>query len=182
MSAENQNTFIVNHVTYIGTEKEARTLHSKYIDKGWTLGFEAFVRQMFQEADMEAIRKAEFERQEKEMEEYFREPSKQVKEFTQALSNFVNGSSSRETGDVIKEFFKDHRTLQQSTIKLFLQIIEAMAQREPGKHTDARNEDSQLVCSQIIEGFRKVRAEYDTKKLGRPTNKQALPSQYLRFI
>lgn len=181
MTTIKKDTFVVNHVTYLGTEDMTRRVYENtLINHGQS--FEDWVVDNVQKADMETIRNEEFERQEKEMDDYFREPSPAVKEFAQALSKFVNGSSSREIDDVLREFFKDHRTLQQNSIRLFLAIIEAMANREPGKHLDARNDDSQLVCSQLIEGFQRVRAEYDTKKFGRPTNDKALPSQYLRYI
>lgn len=128
----------------------------------------------------------EFEQQESEFERMERERalSTKAEELVQSLNDFVNsGGSHHEMEKVAKNLanYPSHRTLQQSIMKLFIMSIEQMAAL-PKNRTDGRNEDSRLIAQQMIEGFKLVRAGYDSKLHGIEINDNANPSQYLPFI
>ena len=124
---------------------------------------------------------SEFERQEREYEAANRQPSERVKLLAKSLSDFVNAYNRQDQEDLVKELFKDHPTLIQSKMRLFLSAIEVMAE---SNHIDGRNEASKLVCAQVVEGFRIVRAEEDSKRhsFNYTAKDIALPSQYLSYI
>ncbi len=128
----------------------------------------------------------EFERQEAELArlEEERNLSPKAIELVRNLNDFVNsGGSHRELQKIANNIANqpEHRCLQQSIIRLFMMTIEEMAAL-PENRTDDRNKASRLVSIQIVEGFKKVRSEFDTKLHGRPINDAANPSQYLPFI
>ncbi len=133
-----------------------------------------------------AEEQSEFERQEKalaEMEEV-RNLSSKAQDLVNALNDFVNsGGSHREMEKVAKSLanYPTHRTLQQSIMKLFIMSIEQMAAL-PENRTDGRNEDSRLIAQQMLEGFKLVRAGYDSKLHGREINDNANPSLYIPFV
>lgn len=122
---------------------------------------------------------SEFERQEREYEAANREPSERVKLLAKSLSDFVNAYNRQDQEDLVKELLKDHPTLIQNKMRLFLMAIEAMSEN---KHIDGRNEASKLVCTQVVEGFKKVRSEYDSNLHRRAIDDAMLPSQYLPYI
>jgi hypothetical protein len=117
--------------------------------------------------------------QEEIMSEVQNEPSEKVKEMAQALSRFVNTTSYRENDALAAEILRDHPTLQQSVIRLFLKTIELMAEKP---RVDGRNEASKQVCQMVVEGFKKERAKFDSELHGREINDAANPSQYLPYI
>lgn len=106
-------------------------------------------------------------------------PKERTIELVNQLSNLVNNYNREDQEDFVKLVLREHPTLQQSMIRLMLVTIEAMAEK---KYVDARNEESKLVCQQIVEGFKAARSGYDTKLHGRFINDAALPSQYLGHI
>jgi uncharacterized coiled-coil DUF342 family protein len=127
---------------------------------------------------------AEYERMENERMERLNILSPKSQELVNTLNDFVNaGGSHRELQKIAKSLAQNpqHRCLQQSIMRLFMMSIEEMANIHENA-TDARNEASRLISQQMIEGFRKVRSEYDTKLHGRPIDDNANPSQYLPFI
>ncbi|OQA46920.1 MAG: hypothetical protein BWY47_01539 [Bacteroidetes bacterium ADurb.Bin302] len=128
----------------------------------------------------------EFDRQEAEYEKQVEERtlSPKATELIQSLNDFVNsGGSHRELQKIAKSLAQrpQHRTLQQSIVKLFIMSLEEMANL-PENATDARNKESRLIATQMIEGFKKVRSEFDSELHGRPINDAALPSQYIPFV
>lgn len=86
---------------------------------------------------------------------------KQEKEFNEAkkvmnmLSDYVNHGKSKKA--FIEAFKRDHRTLQQSMFKMFLQLMEEMATEN--YHTDGRNEDSKKLAQTLLEGFKRVKLQ-----------------------
>lgn len=88
-------------------------------------------------------------------------------EVQNVVSNFVNNFNCDEKC-FVDAVLRDHRTLQQSTVRLFFKVIEAFAE-VPNNMTDPRNERAVEISKEIIDAFKK-------EHLG---NK---PSQYLRCI
>lgn len=68
------------------------------------------------------------------------------------LSRFVNNFNSDNEG-FVKEFMKDHRTLQQSAGRLFIQCLEAMAELEDHE-VDARNEALRDASKEMIDYYK----------------------------
>lgn len=131
---------------------------------------------------------SDFDRQEEEYKRLEKERTLEPKTeaLLKLLENFVNyGGSISESRKLAKAIANGrlHRTLQQSVIRLFLMTLEEMAAL-PEAHTDARNQASRLISKQMIEGFKKLRSEYDTKLHGRPIDdgERFNPSDYLPFI
>jgi hypothetical protein len=77
-----------------------------------------------------------------------------AKELANELTNFVNNTNYKEHDDFVKELTCQHKTLQQSSLRLMLKVIEKMATKE--YRTDARNEQSHIVAANLIEGFKLV--------------------------
>lgn len=96
-------------------------------------------------------------------------------ELAETITDFVNTFSDENRKAFIEALFRQHRTLQQSTIRLFLETIEAAA--EPGYRTDGRNDGAKQTCQDIIEGFKMVRKEKDGKYY-----METGPSRYLPYI
>jgi hypothetical protein len=80
-----------------------------------------------------------------------------TKEVVKNLSDFVNTFDSDRYAEFAKQFKREHRTLQQSMIRLFVTVIEEVGDGE--YHTDARNEGSKKLCKDIMSGWRKVMTE-----------------------
>lgn len=110
------------------------------------------------------------------------------KDLARLVSDYINVlNTDDKCEDFVKHFSRQHRTLQQSTIGLFLKVIEHVASDEFS--TDARNEDSKRTCKALIDGFKVIKKEeflkdnwseasaddYLNKEGGRP-------SKYLGFI
>lgn len=71
---------------------------------------------------------------------------KSAKETVDILSSFVNvlGNDQERNKEFAQAFMCEHRTLQQSMLKMIfvlLQEIARAAEEEPSRYTDARNED-----------------------------------------
>lgn len=96
-------------------------------------------------------------------------------ELAGAITDFVNNFNCDKKA-FIDALFKEHRTLQQSTIRLFLEVIEAAA--DPGYRTDGRNDGAKQTCQDVIEGFKMVRKEKD----GKYYCAEFGPSRYLPYI
>jgi hypothetical protein len=76
--------------------------------------------------------------------------AQEAKEVMDMLSKYVNYGKSRKA--FIEAFKREHRTLQQSMFRMFLELMEDMATGE--YHTDARNEDSKKMAKTLMEGFK----------------------------
>lgn len=74
-------------------------------------------------------------------------------ELANELTNFVNNFNCNHE-EFIEAFCREHRTLQQSSFRLFLMLLERLASDE---YTfDGRNEQSHQLAKKMIEGFKKV--------------------------
>jgi hypothetical protein len=99
---------------------------------------------------------------------------KSAQEMVDQLTDFVNVYGFDKEG--FKEAFqRQHRTLQQSTIVLFLEVIEMVGKED--YRTDLRNEDAKEVCGQLIKGWRMAKE----RETGREHD-SFFPSQFLRHI
>jgi predicted metal-dependent hydrolase len=111
---------------------------------------------------------------------------KEAKEVMDVLGNYVNYRKSNKA--FIEAFKREHRTLQQSAFKMMLELIEEMATEN--YHTDGRNEDSQKMAQQLIEGFKEAKKkEYlaqgvteERAEVYINTNGGDKPSRYLPFV
>lgn len=79
------------------------------------------------------------------------EQERKAKELANQLTDFVNNFNCDHDA-FINAFCNQHRTLQQSSFRLMLKLIEKMATDE--YRTDGRNEGSKKVAKQLIEGFK----------------------------
>ncbi len=109
-------------------------------------------------------------------------------ELAQQLGDYVNTSSNREkTADFIDGFCRQHRTLQQSSSRLILALIEHMA--SDAYRTDLRNEAAQKVAKKLLAGFKhETYKELLNQGCSEETAKadseseNFLPSKYLPYI
>lgn len=76
---------------------------------------------------------------------------KTAEELMEDITNFVNVYGMDKEG-FKKAFRKQHRTLQQSTMRLFLEVIEMMA--EDDYPTDPRNEGAKKTCQALVKNFK----------------------------
>ena len=75
------------------------------------------------------------------------------KELANELTNFVNNYNC-DHEEFINAFCREHRTLQQSSFRLFLMLLDKLASDE--YRTDGRNKSSHEVAKKMIKGFKKV--------------------------
>lgn len=80
------------------------------------------------------------------------------KELANELTNFVNNFNC-DHDEFINSFCREHRTLQQSSFRLILMLVEKLASDEYGKNTDARNEGTHKLAKKLIDGFKKTLIE-----------------------
>ena len=126
----------------------------------------------------------EFEREERENQRLEKE-IRDAKEVINTLGNYVN---YRRSSKAFAEAFKrEHRTLQQSMFRMFLELIEDMASEN--YHTDGRNEDSKKMAQTLIKGFQMVKKqEYLEQGVSEQRAEEyvsgegAKPSRYLPLI
>ena len=90
----------------------------------------------------------EFERQEREHQRLEKE-IRDAKELMDSLGSYVNYRGSSKA--FAEAFKREHRTLQQSAFKMFLELMEEMA--TDNYHTDGRNEDSKKMAQTLLKGF-----------------------------
>lgn len=104
------------------------------------------------------------------------ETSNKGLELAQLLGDFVNTYSLRDKGkEFIDGFCRQHRTLQQSSFRLILELIEHMASDD--YKTDGRNEESKKIAKQLLAGFKtqnSIAASY--------SDEFSLPSKFLPFV
>jgi len=85
------------------------------------------------------------------------EKENKAQELAGKITDYVN-SFSREGNQKFAEAFtqslsREHRTLQQSTLRMFLETFEMMASDD--YQTDGRNENSKQVAQRLMTGFAK---------------------------
>jgi len=94
------------------------------------------------------------------------------------ITDYVNSFDRDKNRDFAKAFCKalstEHRTLQQSTMRMIMELIEYMASDE--YRTDGRNDESKRLAQDLIKYF----IEAKKKEFNMPEN--FMPSQYLSFI
>lgn len=77
---------------------------------------------------------------------------KEAKQLTDKLTDFVNNYNPDNGKLFIEAFEREHRTLQQSSFRLILELIEHMANGD--YQTDGRNEASKKIAKSIMKGFK----------------------------
>lgn len=99
---------------------------------------------------------------------------KTAQEMVDGLTDFVNVYGFDKEG--FKEAFRrQHRTLQQSTIRLFLEVIEMVG--DENYPTDLRNEDAKKTCGDLVKGFRLLKENETGYK-----HDGLFPSQFLGHV
>lgn len=78
-----------------------------------------------------------------------------AKKITDILSDYVNYRKSNKA--FVEAFKREHRTLQQSMFRMFLELIEEMASEN--YHTDGRNQDSKKLSQTLIKGFQLLKKQ-----------------------
>lgn len=87
-----------------------------------------------------------------------------AKELTNELTNYVN-TFTADHDAFIKAFCSEHRTLQQSSFRMMLKLIEHMASDD--YRTDARNDQSKVIAKKLIAGFKnEVGSDFPSQFLG----------------
>ena len=99
---------------------------------------------------------------------------KTAQELMNDITDFVNVYGFDKEG--FKDAFRrQHRTLQQSTIRMFLEVIEMVGKEDYS--TDPRNEDAKKVCGELVKGFRMLKENETGYK-----HDSFFPSQFLGHI
>ena len=80
---------------------------------------------------------------------------KEAQDLMDALGNYVNYGKSKKA--FIEAFKREHRTLQQSAFRMFLELMEEMASEN--YHTDGRNDDSKKMAQTLLEGFKQAKKQ-----------------------
>lgn len=109
------------------------------------------------------------------------------KELANELTHFVNGWNETKEEEFIESFCREHRTLQQSGVRLLLRLLAKVGSEEYG--TDARNEQAHNVAKKMLKGFKK---EMETEYISQGTSPErvkeylsgeySLPHRYLGTI
>lgn len=108
-------------------------------------------------------------------------------ELAQQMGDFVNTFNMRErSAEFIEGFDRQHRTLQQSSFRMVLELIEHIA--SPEYRVDGRNEHSHRVAKMLLKGFEMANHE-ELRKQGVSEKEVELsvgdywkPSKFLGFI
>jgi hypothetical protein len=85
--------------------------------------------------------------------------SDRVAELAKQISDFVNGFGMGRSQALAVEMVRDHPTLQQGKMRLFVAFVREMAKIE---YTDARNENSVALAKLIVKTI-------DDSNIGLPT-------------
>jgi hypothetical protein len=73
-----------------------------------------------------------------------------AKDVARLISDFVNNMGA-DTKGLAQYLASDHRSLQQSTMRLFMLFVAQMAELEKAGYFDARNEDAVKLAKAIME-------------------------------
>jgi hypothetical protein len=95
-------------------------------------------------------------------------PKKRGEAIADILSSFVNGSHNESSEAFVEAIMRDHRTLQQMTFGLFLQLVDKWAEAGDDKELmrfDARNEFTVTTAQKIRDMFEK---EFGTGSIRAP--------------
>lgn len=97
-----------------------------------------------------------------------------------AMTDYVNTFSMRERSkEFIEGFCRQHRTLQQSSFRMMLELIEHMA--SDNYQTDGRNEDSKIMAKKLLDGHRKIVYEQELAMGYTPEKaKETAESEYMK--
>lgn len=85
------------------------------------------------------------------------EAKKLAGQITDYVNTFSREANSQFAQALSEKLANEHRTLQQSTLRLFLETIEMMAGDD--YRTDPRNEASKTTARRLMTGFAKVVAQ-----------------------
>jgi hypothetical protein len=80
-----------------------------------------------------------------------------AKELAGQVTDYVNSYSNDRNKQFAVALCSEHRTLQQSALRMMLETIELMASDD--YRTDGRNEGSKTTAKRLMKGFAKVIAE-----------------------
>jgi transcriptional regulator with XRE-family HTH domain len=80
----------------------------------------------------------------------FVESRKKGSDLAQAMTSFVNGSGKDDYKDFCQTMVSEHRTLQQLSMKLMVQMVRTWADTP---YYDARNEDTVLMCKRLVKAI-----------------------------
>jgi len=76
------------------------------------------------------------------------------KEVAEALCNTLNNFNNKEEREqFVKEICNQHRSLQQQTIGLLMEVVKAFAEMRKNGYFDLRNDKSTELCSEIYKAF-----------------------------
>lgn len=107
-------------------------------------------------------------------------------ELAENLTNFVNNFNC-DSDSFIEGFCRQHRTLQQSSMRLILKLIEKVASDE--YYTDGRNVQSAEIAKKLLRGFEnetmnEMREQGTSERLikGMADDGHLKPSRYLGSI
>lgn len=105
-------------------------------------------------------------------------------ELADNLTNFVNSSGSK-NNEFIDAFLNEHRTLQQSSLRLILQLIEKIASDD--YPMDGRNEASHDVAKKLLSGFKhEIAKQFREQGVSEQNivgySQYAIPSLYLPTV
>jgi hypothetical protein len=110
----------------------------------------------------------------------------QAKKLTDKLTDFVNNYNSDNGKLFIEAFEREHRTLQQSSFRLILELIEHMASDD--YQTDGRNEASKKIAKSIMKGFKhEVKQDMLNQRMAEHTATQyaetcSKPHEWLPYV
>jgi len=104
------------------------------------------------------------------------------------MSDFANTSNNEKGKEFINGFVRQHRTLQQASFRMMLELIEHMVTDE--YHTDGRNDASKKLAKTLIQGFKATKKkEYIAEGTSEERAEEYVsgefgskPSRYLPFI
>lgn len=105
------------------------------------------------------------------------------------MANFVNNFNC-DSDAFITAFRQQHRTLQQSSMRLMLELIEKIANEEDlNRFTDDRNKQTYVVAKKLVAGFKtqviKEQLEMGVSQEnaeGFANGKDCVPSKFLSFV
>lgn len=101
----------------------------------------------------------------------------ETKDIVNEITNYLNTYISKES-EFCAAMSVEHRTLQQNFTRLCLQWLEHIS--SPDYKTDARNEQSQKIASELLQAFRENQEKAGFT--GETLNLMSLPSKHLSCI